>query len=239
MRVVVLSGQPGARREADTEQPVTMGPMGGSDQPQRSSRLRDAFGAKRAKQQAHADDLRQASAGVVNAARKSGAQHAVKDLQAELGDDWMLVRGYQNSSGRIGQLLLGTHGVVALTSLSLDATVRCHGDKWRAERVDKNGQSLGEINLDDENGRSPSAQLNHAADELQRFLRSSGFEATVLRAVLLNHFRSRVEGGHRATVQIFTSHYELGDWLRKLPKVLDRGQRRKLEELLTGSRTDR
>lgn len=237
MRVVEVSGQHGGQRDDAAQAPPRsdlIGPATDAGGHRFGSRLRDTLAARHASQLAHAEDARLASAEVVKAARKSGAQHAVKSLAAELGDDWILVRGYQNSAGGIGQLLLGTHGVVAVTSLSLDATVRCHGDKWRAERVDKNGQSLGEINLDDRSGRSPSAQLNQAADELEKFLRSAGLQVTVLRAVLLNHFRSRVEDSHRPTAQIFTSHYELGDWLRKLPKVLDRGQRRKIEELLTG-----
>lgn len=233
MRVVVLADQPGATGSDDGWHEMPIGPMDGSDQPQRSSRLHDAFAARRAKQQAHAEDVRLANADVVNAARKSGAQHAVKMLSAELGDDWILVRGYQNSAGEIGQLLVGTHGVVALTSLSLDATVRWHGDKWHACRLDKHYQSLGEVSLDDHAGRSPSAQLNHAAGELEKFLKSAGMKITVLRAVLLNHFNSRVEESNRPTVQIFTSVYELGTWLRNLPKVLDKGQRRKIEELLT------
>lgn len=233
MRVVVLPGQPGAAQEDDDWREASIGPMDGSGQPQRSSRLHDAFAARRARQQAQTEDLRLASAEFVNAARQSGAQHAVKMLSAELGGDWILVRGYQNSAGGIGQLLVGTHGVMALTSLSLDATVRCHGDKWHAERLDKHYQSLGEVSLNDHAGRSPSAQLNHAADELEKFLKSAGMRITVLRAVLLNHFNSRVEESNRPTVQIFTSVYELGTWLRDLPKVLDKGQRKKIEELLT------
>jgi len=213
-------------------------PMIGSDQPQRSSRLVDAFGARRARQRARVEDLRSASAEVVSAARKTGGKHAVNDLTGELGDDWILVRGYQNSSGQIGQLLVGTHGVVALTSLHLDATVHCHGDKWSAQRFDRDGRSQGEFNLDDRAGHSPSAQLNQAADVLEKFLRSSGVEISVLRAVLLNHPRSRLEDSRGPTVQIFTSHFDLGTWMRKLPKVLDRGQRRKIEQLLTNGDRD-
>lgn len=238
MRVVSLSGSPGSGSHDDADDHQFGGPNGAmsfADEPQRSSRLHDAFAARRVRQHAHAEDERLASAQVVTTARKSGAQHAVKMLGAELGDDWILFRGYQNSAGGIGQLLVGTHGVVALTSLQLDATVRCHGDKWHAERLDKNYASLGEVSLNDQNGRSLSAQLNHAADELQKFLKSAGVQVTVLRAVLFNHFNSRVEDSQRPTVQIFTSHYELGDWLRKQPKVLDKGQRRTIENLLTGS----
>ena len=100
----------------------------------------------------------------------------------------MMIRGYSNSAGGIDQLLVGEHGVVAMTSLHLDAIVHCRGDKWRAEQFDhRTGTRIGEIHLHDQAGRSPNTQLNQAADELEQFLRSSGVEITALRAVLLNH----------------------------------------------------
>jgi hypothetical protein len=104
---------------------------------------------------------------------------------------------------------------------------------WRAEKFDhRAGTRIGEIHLGDQAGRSPSTQLNQAADELEQFLRSSGAEIKVLRVVLLNHPRSQVEERLRQTVHIFASPYDLGRWLNDLPKVLDRAGRRQLERLL-------
>lgn len=246
MRIVDLSGQPDVTHGDGADGadaggsppgmpfgPALISPVAGSGQPQRSSRLPGAVGARRARQRARAEDLRSASSEVLGAARKAGGKRVVSDLTGELGDDWVLVRGYHNSSGQIGQLLLSAHGVVALTSLHLHATVRCHGDKWSAGRFDEDKRPLGESSLDDRAGRSPGTQLNQAADVLEKFLRSSGAEVSVLRAVLLNHPRSRLEDRRQATVEIFSSHFDLCTWMRKLPKVLDRGQRRKIEQLLT------
>lgn len=243
MRVVEVSDGPsGQHHEAEHDhgrqapfQPDLIGPASEPGEHHLASRLRDTLAARHAKQAAHQEDVRLADAGTLHSARKAGAKHAVTFLSGDLPDDWMLIRGYQNPAGAIAQLLVGNHGVVAMTSLHLDATVHCHGDKWRAEKVDHHsGQSLGEIHLSDQAGRSPSAQLNQAADALEQFLRSSGAPISVLRVVLLNHPCSRLETCHRPTVRVFASHYDLARWLKSLPKILDRAGRRQIERLLTG-----
>lgn len=217
MRVIELSGQPGGQHDEaehdDAEQapfrPDVTGPAADPGEHRLASRLRDTLAARHASQAAHQEDARLAAAEVMRTARRTGAKQVVSYLGGQLPDDWMLIRGYQNSSGGIGQLLVGNHGVAAMTSLNLDATVRCHGDKWRAEKIDRrSGQSLGEIHLLDQAGRSPSAQLNQAADILEHLLRSEGAKISVLRAVLLS-------------------------WLKELPKILDRAGRRQIERLLT------
>ena len=242
MRVIEWSGQPGGQQHAaehdGTQQPQfgpdVIDPAADAGGHRFGSRLRDTLGARHASQLAHAEDERLADAQVLHSARKGGGKQAVTFLGNELGDDWMLIRGYQNSCGPIGQLLVGNHGVVAMTSLNLDATVHCHGDTWRAEKVDhRSGQKMGEIRLVDQDGRSPSTQLNQAADVLERFLRSSGVQINVLRAVLLTHTFSRLEGTHRPTVHIFASHYDIAHWLKELPKLFDRAGRRQIERLFT------
>jgi hypothetical protein len=243
MRVVEASGHPGGQHNAaehdDTRQapfgPDLIDPAADAGGHRFGSRLRDTLAARHAGQLAHQEDERLADAQVVHSARKAGGKQAINFLGGELGDDWMLIRGYQNSSGPIGQLLVGNHGVVAMTSLNLDATVHCHGDTWRAEKVDHHsGKSLGEIHLADQAGRSPSTQLNQAADTLEQFLRSSGVQIAVQRVVWLSHTFSRLEGSHRPTVHIFASHYDLARWLKELPKILDRAGRRQIERLFTG-----
>lgn len=242
MRLIELPGQPGGQpkqaehRDAD-QGPFSadlIGPAADPGEHHLASRLRDTLAARHAKQAAHQEDVRLAEAEVLRSARKGGAKLAVTFLSGQLPDDWMLIRGYQNSSGGVGQLLVGNHGVVAMTSLNLDATVRCHGDKWLDEKIDRHsGRSLGEIHLVDQAGRSPSAELNQAADTLEHFLRSEGAKISVLRAVLLNHSYSRLEEGHRSTVHVFASNYDLLSWLKELPKILDRASRRHVERLLT------
>jgi hypothetical protein len=234
VRVIEVSGQSGGQQN-QVEHDDAIGPGADSDEHHLASRLRDTLAARHARQAAHAEDERLADAQVTHAARKTGGKQAVTFMSSLLDDGWTMIRGYQNSSGGIGQLLLGTHGLVAMTSLHLDATVHCRGDKWHAEKSDhRDGRPLGETQLVDQAGRSPSTQLNQAADALEQFLRSCDVEISVARVVLLTHPRSRVEESRRPAVQLFASPYDLARWLKELPKVLDRGQRRKIEELISG-----
>lgn len=241
MRVVDVSGQPGGQHHQaerdDADQgpfsPDVIDPAADPGEHHLASRLRDTLAARHARQAAHQEDVLLADAGALHAARKAGAKHAMTMLGGQLDDDWMMIRGYQNAAGGIAQLLVGTHGVVAMTSLHLDATVHCHGDKWHAEKFGHDGKSLGEIHLADQAGHSPSTQLNQAADALEQFLRSSGVQVSVLRVVLLNHPRSRLEESRRPAVQIFASHYDVVRWLKDRPKIFDRAGRRQIERLLT------
>jgi hypothetical protein len=243
VRIVELSGLPGDAQPgagaSPSQAPFTsafLGPEDTSEQHQFASQLRDTLAARRAMKRARVQDLRSArppDAGAVRGARKAGAKYAASELHERLGDDWALFRGYRNSRGGIDQLLLGPSGLVAMMSIYLDAAVRCHGEKWHADKLGKDGQALGEIHLDDRAGRSPSVELNQCADELQELLRSAGVAAGVQRAVLLTHPRSRLESSIRPAVHIFTSTFDLVTWLHKMPKALDRGVRRSIEELIT------
>ncbi len=237
MRVIEASGQPGNRRDGAEQAPLgpeAINPAADPDEHHFASRLRDTLAARHAQQAVHQEDLRSAEGQALRTARKTGGKQAVTFLSSLLDDGWTMIRGYQNSSGGIGQLLLGAHGLVAITSLHLDATVHCHGDKWQADKIDHQRESLVETHLVDQSGRSPSTQLNQAADTLEQFLRSSGVEIRVPRVVLLTRSGSLGEC-RRSTVQAFASPYDLARWLKELPKVLDRGQRRKIEELVGGA----
>jgi len=239
MRVIEVSVQPvGDRRDTAQQAPFgsgAIGPGAESSEHHLGSRLRDTLAARHAMQAAHQEDVRQVEADAMHAARKAGSKQAMIQLTSLLDDSWTMIRRLQYSSDGIGQILVGTHGVVAMTSLYLDATVHCHGDKLHAEKYDHHdGHSLGEIHLADQTGRPPSAQLNQAANELEKSLKSSGIKISVLRVVLFNHPRSRVEESRRPTAQIFASPYDLARWLRELPKILDRGQRKAIEELISG-----
>jgi hypothetical protein len=210
--------------------PMVPGPAADTDDHRFASRLRDTLDARRAREQAHLEDLRGSDVHVLREAKKAGAKHALTMLS--LGDEWIAYHGYRNSGGEIHQLLLGPHGLVAMTSLHLDAIVHCNGDKWHAERFDRNGQALGRLSLDDHRGRSPSKALNEPADVLEKWLHSSGRHLRVHRAILLNHPSSFKGEWHRPTVQVFTSASELVSWLNGTPVELDRSGRRQIESLI-------
>jgi hypothetical protein len=249
MRIAEWSGHP-----VGDAPPGPRGPQSGMGQPSqmlgpatgtehRFGSLLDPLAARHARQRAHAEDLAGAAgSGDLKGAVKLGGRRASTDLGNRLGDEWLLVHGVHTTAGPISQLLLGPAGLVALTGLHLNATVHCRGDKWHAEKEVKPGGrdephgrphgSSVEVTLDDHQGRSPSVALNQAADVLEKFLRSAGLELRVQRAVLLNHPRPAQDQWHRPTVQIFGSAYDFVDWLHKLPKILDRGQKRQVEKLI-------
>lgn len=212
--------------------PTAFGPADDAGEHHFASQLRDKLGARRASQQAHQQDMRGVEVQALRSAKKAGAKNTLSNLS--LGDDWIMYRGYRNAGGEIHQLLLGPHGLVAMTSLYLDGRVHCHGDKWHVEKFGRNGQELGHNSLDDRQGRSPSAALHHAADVLEKTLHSAGHKLRVHRAVLLNHPKAFQSESHRPTVQVFTSSWDLVNWLNKTPKVLDRGGRHQIESLIGG-----
>jgi hypothetical protein len=211
------------------------GQEAGAEQHHLGSRLLDPLAARHAKQLAHAEDLAGGTdAAQTKTARKSGAKRATIDLNGPLGDDWIMFYGYRNASGPIGQLLLGPAGLIAMTSLCIDAEVHCRGDKWHAEKIIKGDSRKHELSLDDEHGRSPSVELNQATDTLEKFLHAAGAKLSVPRVVLLNHPTVREGEWHRPAVHVFGSTYDFLTWVHTLPKIFDRGQKRHLQELITG-----
>lgn len=244
MRIVEVTGGLGHRQGGTGAPPsrgqagsVILGPESEAAHHGLVASLHDSLAARRAGHLVHVQDERAgAPPGVhsIKSFRKAGSKHAVLDLQTRLGDNWVLLRGYQNSCGPIGQLLIGPAGVIAMTSLHLEAAVRCHGNKWHAEWLAASTQQHGELHLDDLDGRSPSVQLNQSADELESLLRAAGTPVSIERVVLFSHPRTRVENCLRPAVRIFASAGDLVFWLHELPKTLDRGVKRQLEDLITG-----
>jgi len=110
-----------------------------------------------------------------------GEQQVAAELGRALDDDWTLLRGYRNRRGEIDHLLLGPRGLFAIEVKNLNATVHVDGDRWRADKYDNYGNLVEQRPIADRKGRSPSAQLNEPADDLERFLRERGHPVTVQR----------------------------------------------------------
>ena len=88
---------------------------------------------------------------------------------------------------------------------NLNATVHVDGDRWRADKYDNYGNLVEQRTIADRTGRSPSAQLNEPADDLERFLRERGQPVTIQRVVILAHRRSRIGTARNLTVRVATS----------------------------------
>lgn len=134
-----------------------------------------------------------------------GEQQVAAELGRALDDDWTLLRGYRNRRGEIDHLLLGPRGLFAIEVKNLNATVHVDGDRWRADKYDNYGNLVEQRPIADRKGRSPSAQLNEPADDLERFLRERGHPVTVQRVVILAHRRSRIGTAKNLTVRVGTS----------------------------------
>ena len=247
MRTIELVGRTGDQRGNDGGQQESAGWAGGLGEPdvfgpavapgprQFTSRLKDTFAVRRARGLAHIEDLRSAAppdAEAIRKARALGERYVASELAECLGPDSTLFLGYQNSAGAIGQLLACRHGLVAMKSLFLNATVHCDRDDWRADRFDDFEQFLGALSLDDRAGRSPSAQINQPADVLEEQLRAADMEIGVLRVIVLNHPRSRRGNCRRPTVEIFASTADFVTWLKKMPPILDRADLAEIEDVI-------
>ncbi|HET9897582.1 MAG TPA: hypothetical protein VFQ44_21830 [Streptosporangiaceae bacterium] len=238
MRTIQWSGHPiGDAPPASPStrtRPEFAGPATDADRQHFGSRLLDQLGARHARQLAHAEDQWMAKAGELKGARTVGARFAASDLREHLADDWVLFRNLRTAAGGIGQLLLGPGGLVAMTSMYLNAATHCHGDKWHAAFFDQPHERTARLSLDDQDGRSPSQQLNQAADMLGQFLLAAGHQVRIERVILLNHPRSGEGSWHRPAVRVFGDTADFLTWLSKLPETLDPGQKRQLEVLLAG-----
>ena len=135
----------------------------------------------------------------------AGEQQVAVELGRALDDEWTLLRGYRNRRGEIDHLLLGPQGLFAIEVKNLNATVHVDGDRWRADKYDNYGNLVEQRPIADAKGRSPSAQLNEPAGDLERFLRERGQPVTVRRVVILAHRRSRIGTTRNLTVRVGTS----------------------------------
>jgi hypothetical protein len=162
----------------------------------------------------------------------TGEQMVAAGLGRALGDDWVLLRGYQNRRGEIDHLLLGPRGLIAIEGKHRNATVHCDGDDWRFDKYDRYGNLVDQGRICDQRGRSPSVQLNEPAGMLEGFLRSCGHAVSIQRVVLLTHPRSRLGNCSNRTVHIATSTDYVIDLLNASAPSLEAAQLGQLEQLI-------
>ncbi len=162
----------------------------------------------------------------------AGEQQVATELGRLLDDTWTLLRGYRNRRGEIDHLLLGPRGLFAIEVKNLNATVHVDGDRWRADKYDRYGNLVEQRVIADRMGRSPSAQLNEPADDLERFLAGRGQPAEVQRVVILTHPRSRLGKIRNPTVLAGTSAGYALDVAEASASRLDRTQRAAIRDLI-------
>lgn len=169
---------------------------------------------------------------VVWQAGSGGEQRAIDAFASRLTDDWVAISGYRNPGGEVDLLLVGPPGVMAVEIKYLNGQIHCDGDRWWRDRYDKYGNLVETaIPIADRGGRGPSAQVNAAADRLQRFLSERTPIQRVLRAVVFSHAASRMGAMQRVTVDavaLATSFDVPAAFQRAMP----RGQRVPVDELV-------
>jgi Nuclease-related domain len=165
-------------------------------------------------------------------AEVAGEQQAEAALGRIFGDGWILLRGYRNQAGEIGQLILGRRGLIAVGVEHLNATVHNDGDDWRADQYDQDGNLVAQHPIADPGGRSPGRQLSEPADRLEQLLSSRGHRVPVQRVVLLTHPRSKVGRRRDSAVHITTSAQDIGQLARESAVALDLAQVDAIEQLI-------
>lgn len=162
-----------------------------------------------------------------------GEQLVANEAGRALSDDWILLRGYQNSGGEIDHLLLGPGGLFAIEVKHRNATVHIDGDEWRFEKYDRFGNLVEQGRIADRGGRSPSRQVNDSADTLQRFLDTRCHQRVAIqRIVLLTHPRSELGSHRNLTVSVATSVDTVLGWVREPAPTLQPAQITELQRLI-------
>jgi len=122
-----------------------------------------------------------------------GEKNVQSFLQVNLDDSWVLLSGYRTRKGEIDQVLIGPPGVFAFEVKHLNGIVSCHHDYWTRSKRDRNGYIVERDKvIEDKKGRSPSQQINDAADALQGMLDRKFGKGRVKRAVILSHPSARL-----------------------------------------------
>ena len=162
-------------------------------------------------------------------AGKRAEDEFAAELGERLNDEWLLFRGYRNAKGEIDQVLVGPGGVVAVEVKYVNATVAIDGDVWDAVKVGNYGERFDRARLEDARGRTPSVQLNEAADALAGFLERFGRAVDVERVVMMMHPKARVVRHTRPTVAVGTS---VDAVLSRCRGRLSRARREEIERLI-------
>jgi hypothetical protein len=162
----------------------------------------------------------------------AGERRVVSDLGRALDHAWVLFRGYRNRGGEIDHLLVGPSGVFAIEGKHRNATVHVSGDRWTYDKYDRYGNLVDHGEITDRGGRSPSMQVNQAADELAKFLRGRGQDVEIQRIVVLTHERSALGTHRNLTVAVTNSTDRVLALVRQSPTALAAGRTGEIERLI-------
>lgn len=122
-------------------------------------------------------------------------------LIRDLGPGWTVLAGVKTRRGEIDRLAIGPAGVFAFEVKHYSGQIEVRGDGWLRYKTNRRGWFSGKVDwMKDGGGRSPSQQINQAADALQAMLRTESPNLRVYRAVILTHDRAKLIGCKEITV---------------------------------------
>lgn len=105
--------------------------------------------------------------------------------------NWTIIAGYRAHEGEIDRILVGPKGVFAFEAKNVSGEIHCDGDRWWRNKTDRYGNVVErDIPIADNGGRSPSRQINDAADALEGLLKKNGRTARVVRVVVFTNPRA-------------------------------------------------
>lgn len=134
-------------------------------------------------------------------------------------DAWTIIAGYRAHEGEIDRILVGPNGVFAFEVKNLGGVIHCDGDRWWRDKTDRYGSVVErDIPIADNGGRSPSRQINDAADALERLLRKNGYDVAVVRVIVFSHQKATLGSIRRLNVHFLALGRDLD-----MQRVLSRG----------------
>jgi hypothetical protein len=134
-------------------------------------------------------------------AGNEGEALVLSALESSLGDEWTVIRGYKNNKGETDLIAIGPAGIAALEVKHLNAVVHCHQDRWWKDKYDNYGNLVEQGGaIEDNGGRSPSRQVNEAADALEAYLAKRGLAYRIIRVVVLSSPKSAYGSMSEVTV---------------------------------------
>jgi hypothetical protein len=138
---------------------------------------------------------------IIWASGNKGENRAFEVLNKQLSEEWTAIKGYRNAKGEIDLLTVGPYGIIAMEIKYINGTIYCDGDKWWKDKFDRYGNLVETLApITDKKGRTPSMQVNEAADILERYLKKNSINTRIYRMVIFSHKLSKIKEIKNKTV---------------------------------------
>lgn len=119
---------------------------------------------------------------------KAGEVVLKRYLASFLDNSWTLITGIKTKKGELDAFLVGPKGLFAFEVKTRKGIISAKGDTWILDKYDNYGKLVeSDIPITDNAGRSPSRQLNEAADALYEAMPPSCRTTAIHRILVFPH----------------------------------------------------